>query len=671
MDDEVRRRAAELALGLVQVVYVTQVHPEIRAEYVSDGVVDVLGYTPQEYYDDPLLGFKVIDPRDAATASQVFADADDEPMEAMVRRIHKDGRVVLTVDRLQRVHRDDGSVVLVGVSRLEPDQGQFTGLAEAEELHRLIAENSLDVVYMADLEHRVTWVSPSVTEVLGWTPSEFVGRPVRELAHPDDLVIVRQVQAEVMRTGADRGESELRFATRGGGWRWMRVTGRPVRDADGVVVGGIDVLRDIQREVETRQQLQHQSDHDPLTGLANRTRTVARIEQVVAQHPPGSVYVLLVGVDDLKAVNESLTYTAGDRMLSEISERIVRAHGVPGDVGRAAGNEIAVIVSGSESPEDVAAHAGRILDAARGPVAIGDHVLGSSVSIGIAPANGSSAETMLGDASLALHQAKQRGGGRWEFLDPATSEAARQRIVVQSRLREALAAGEIHAWFQPIVALPGGAVRGYEALVRWVREDGSLAEPDSFIPTAERTDLIVAIDRAVLSDAVALLARLKDRRHVAVNVSAASLATPDLAEHVLEILAEAHVAPSRLHLEITETSLVHVTDDVRAAMRTLAAQGISWYVDDFGTGYSSITHLRDLPVVGLKLDRSFTSELGQGGVTGDRIAGALAGLARGLGLDTVAEGIETRSAAEALAAHGWAHGQGWLFGRPMPPDLVR
>ena len=203
--------------------------------------------------------------------------------------------------------------------------------------------------------------------------------------------------------------------------------------------------------------------------------------------------------------------------------------------------------------------------------------------------------------------------------------------------------------------------------MRWEHDDGTVGAPDTFIPTAERTNLIVDLDRVVLRDALDLLARLPASQHVSVNVSAASLSAPELVVVVEQALEKAAVDPSRLHLEITETSLVHVTDKVQAAMRTLAARGVRWYVDDFGTGYSSITHLRDLPIAGLKLDRSFTAGLGSGRRRGERaLADGLAGLAEGLDFDTVAEGVETRTQAEALAQQGWVHGQGWLFGRPVP-----
>ena len=233
-------------------------------------------------------------------------------------------------------------------------------------------------------------------------------------------------------------------------------------------------------------------------------------------------------------------------------------------------------------------------------------------------------------------------------------------------MRDALRDGELAPWFQPIVRLADSGVVGYEALVRWVRPDGSIVEPAAFLPVAERTSLITEIDRTILELSVATLSRLRDPLFVAVNVSAATLAQPDYADRVLELLEGAHVRPSRLHLEITETAVLRITAAVRASMDRLAEVGIRWYMDDFGTGYSSITHLRDLPISGLKLDRSFTQDVGDPDGTAVQLARALGGLARGLTLDTVAEGVETEEEAVALASHGWVHGQGWLYGKAEP-----
>jgi diguanylate cyclase (GGDEF)-like protein/PAS domain S-box-containing protein len=664
--------AALVAAETTDVLFIYRIWPDACCEYMSPSIAAHVGYLPEDLYADPMLIQAVVDPRDLPVLTAV----DELPLggsyDFEVRWIGKDGRTTWMQERLRKVQRDDGSIVLYGAARdITAQRRAEANLIETEELYRIIAENSLDVVYRAGMDHRITWVSPSVTEILGWEVDEFVGKQVSEIVHAEDLVRAREVQKRVVDEDRDGGEAELRFSTKDGRWRWMRVRGKPMRDASGTLIGGIDVLRDIDREVEVREALQHEYDHDGLTGLANRSALVARMRRMHETGDLPTVTALAVGLDDLKAVNEALTYTAGDRVLMVVGERLARAVGVRDNVARVAGNEFAVLMPGQGNDADAVSLAGRLLDAVGGSMRLGVHDLDISVSIGIATADGSDPESLLADASLALHQAKTRGRGRWEFLDPATSDEARHRMVVRSRLREALAAGEIRAWFQPVVVLPGGEVAGYEALVRWEHPDGKLEEPASFLPTAERTDLVVPLDRAVLRDSVALLARMSDHRHVAVNVSAQSLAAPDLVEHVLKVLADQGVDPHRLHLEITETSLVHVTDEVQAAMHALASHGVRWYVDDFGTGYSSITHLRDLPVAGLKLDRSFTSGLGAGDVTSERIAQALAGLAHGLELDTVAEGVETRSEADILSAHGWRHAQGYLFGRAARADQVR
>ncbi len=666
-----RELAALVASETTDVLFVYRIWPDPCCEYMSPSVTALVGYSPEDAYADPLLINAIVDPRDLPVLMGVDAVPIGGTYDFEVRWISREGSTVWMQERLRKVQRDDGSIVLYGAARdISAHRRVEASLAEAEELYRTIAENSLDVVFRTDIRGIVTWASPSLTEVLGWQVDEFEGSPIAAIVQGEDLERARELQSTLLSSGVEHGEMEIRFATKDGRWRWMRVRSKPLRDAAGELVGGIDVLRDIDREVEVREALQHEYDHDGLTGLANRAALVARIRQMVDAGAT-TLTALAVGLDDLKAVNEALTYTAGDRVLMVVAERLARAVGVRENVARVAGNEFAVVMAAPGDAGDAAILAGRLLDAVGGSMRLGVHDLDISVSIGIASSDGLDAEALLADASLALHQAKQRGRGRWAFLDPATSDEARSRMVVRSRLRDALADGEIRAWFQPVVALPGGAVTGYEALVRWEHATGKLEEPATFLPTAERTDLVVPLDRAVLRDAVALLARLGDERYVAVNVSAQSLAAPDLVEHVLKVLADGGVDPHRLHLEITETSLVHVTDEVQAAMRALAAHGIRWYVDDFGTGYSSITHLRDLPVAGLKLDRSFTAGLGAGDVTSERIVQALAGLAHGLELDTVAEGVETRSEADILAAHGWRHAQGYLFGRATPGSQVR
>ncbi len=232
---------------------------------------------------------------------------------------------------------------------------------------------------------------------------------------------------------------------------------------------------------------------------------------------------------------------------------------------------------------------------------------------------------------------------------------------MRTGIREALRAEQFLPWFQPVVSMQDGSIRAYEALARWER-DGRVVPPVEFIPVAESTDLIVALDRFILRRG---LQWVPGGVHLGVNVSAATLSSPDLADVVHAEVTTAGFDPQRLNLEVTETALLRPTRVVKDNMRQVAELGVRWWVYDFGTGYSSIAHLRDLPIHGLKLDRSFSAGLPDD-ATCRRLALGLVGLARGLGLGTIAEGVETAEQAAVLAEQGWELGQGWLYGRPAP-----
>ena len=664
----------EAAESLLDVVYVMRTEPDPCFEYVSPAVERLVGYSPQEHYDDPSLGEKLIDPRDVDRLAAVLESPLDQQVDLTVRWIARDGRRVWTQHRCVRRRRSDGSVVVVGAARDVGEQHDTAErLAAAEARFRLIAENALDVVFQIGPDQTIAWVSPSVTGVLGWDPAELVGRPESVLGHPDDLPDVRAAQS-VARQGQEPGEVEARYLTRDGGWRWMRVVGRTIRDDSDRFAGAIATARDIQAEMDARIRLAFEVDHDPLTGLANRSLALTRVVQALGERRP--VTLISLGIDDLRAINEGFTQTAGDRVLAEVAGRLVSAAGARDRVARVSGNEFQVLVAHPAEPAELADLATVLIEAAGHPVTIGGHHLHVSVSAGIATGTGDGtpastgnvharAEGLLRDASVALHAAKAAGGNRWQFLDTHVADRSRRQLLVRSGLSDALLAGRLAPWFQPLVRLSTGEVAGYEALVRWTRPDGEVTLPDSFIPVAERTGLIADLDRHVLRAALAQLSMLPAPMHVAVNLSAATLAGSDVVADVTAAVAHTGADLTRLHLEVTETSLLHVTDDVRSAMARLADLGVTWWVDDFGTGYSSLTHLRDLPVQGLKLDRSFID-----GVVEDdgrrRLAHAVLGFAHGLGLLTTAEGVETEGQARLLTDHGWDFGQGWWFGRPAP-----
>ena len=635
--------------------------------WVSPSLTPTFGWEPVE-----LVGRSAVD----------FIHADDLP--GMAEKIQQASLDATVTFRFRFKHRDgswhwtstadrgftmpDGRPVRAvwmrdvdGQVRAEQD------LAEREAQFRLIAENANDVVFRANIDGTITWVSPSVEAVLGWRREDFLAHKVMDLVHPDDHAPAAAMQSQVAESGADGRVAEVRYLAADGQWRWMRVTGRELRNATGDVVAGVNTLRDIQTEVDTRTQLEFVVDHDPLTLLPNRDRLGKLLADLMVTST--GIAVLCIGADGLHEANDALTHTAGDRVIATIAQRLMAAADTDYIVARSAGNEFVVLIPDTPSATAATDAAVSLQDATRGQVKVGTHVIDVSVSVGIALADGSTADELLRNAAAALHQAKHKGRNQVAFLDPAQAAEALHRLVLHTTLQDALAAGEVHPWFQPIVSLETRRIRGYEALARWRRDDDTFVYPDDFIPIAEHTGLIIELDQAILWQALAIAADLPADTHMAVNVSAASLTHHALLSQVTDALTQTRVDPNRLHLEVTETSLFQLTEEVQSTMLQLRDLGVSWWVDDFGTGYSSVAHLRDLPIQGLKLDRSYTAAI-DGRGAGEQLPRGLIGLAHGLGLSTVAEGVETAEQAAVLWRQRWDLGQGYFFGRPQETPLT-
>jgi diguanylate cyclase (GGDEF)-like protein/PAS domain S-box-containing protein len=543
-------------------------------------------------------------------------------------------------------------------------------LVEAERRYRLLAEHASDVVIEVDADHRIVWVSESIEALLGWRQGSVLGMPAIDFVHRDDRG--RAVRAGEGLDDRNPYEGELRILCADHSWRWMGVTAHalPGENARAWVLS----FRDIHDEVRIRSELDHTLHHDDITGLAVRTVALARIRGALdgLQAAGGALAVLSIGVDSLAQVNDALTHAGGDQLIASLAARIAGEIGDPDQVGRGTGDEFIVLLSHLPSGADAALTAQRILRACQAPIVIAGQPIDPTVSIGIAiatPRAGAVADELLRDASLAMRQAKARGRNCYAFVDDAVATEAHTRLLFAAEIQRGLTAGEFAAWFMPIVAFDTGEVTGYEALVRWLRPDGIEMEPAAFLPCAERSRLIARIDLLVLRQALEALSRLPEALTMAVNVSAATFALADYPQLVCEALRVAGVAPHRLHLEVTETALLTVTERIREQIQQLASYGVRWYVDDFGTGYSSISHLRDLPIAGLKLDQSFTAAMRAEDTRSRRLAQALVGVAEGLGLDTVAEGVGTIEEASLLASQGWVHGQGWYYGKAAPLPL--
>jgi diguanylate cyclase (GGDEF)-like protein len=425
---------------------------------------------------------------------------------------------------------------------------------------------------------------------------------------------------------------------------------------------------DAERRHQVEAQLEREASQDHLTGLPNR-RSLERVISTALASPtatPATVAVLFLDVDEFMAVNDELGHGAGDELLQCVAGRLA-AELRPGDVlARFGGDEFVAVCRDLAEPTDAERVAARFQRALGAVVEVAGHELYVSVSVGIALNDAeSTAESLVRDADAAMNRAKAEGRRRHVTHDAAIAALAATRLTDSADLRRAVTHGDLVLEYQPLVDLTTLEVISYEALVRWQR-DGRLLQPASFIGRAEELGLARTLDQWVLGDACRQMARWRDEdhpHHVAINVSTATLGDLDLAGAILSELAAHSISPTLLTLEIIEGLLVAAPDQVIETLWVLRAHGVRVAIDDFGTGHSSLARLRDLPVDVLKVDRTFVSDV-ETDPSRRAILSTMVELGLTLGLDVVAEGVETPGQHEILRALGCLFGQGYLFGHP-------
>jgi diguanylate cyclase (GGDEF)-like protein/PAS domain S-box-containing protein len=542
------------------------------------------------------------------------------------------------------------------------------GSAETKELWRRTQEQTrrLDTVLTASMDAilRLTpdgvveYANPVAADVYGWPFEELMGMLITELADPDDLAAHRALVAAGLPEGGLRAVTRQRRAD--GTFRHVESTISRLDDG-----GYVLIAREVEERTRLEAELRRQATTDPLTGLLNRQAFLATLERVGVDH---GVAVLYLDLDDFKAINDTRGHEAGDELLVRVAGAITAVAGAERTVARLGGDEFAVLVPltvrhGLGAAEGLAAalvtRLGRDQDV--GP---------AGVSVGVALGLNDHAESILGDADLAMYEAKSAGGGRFELFQPAM----RHRIVARSQLRgdleRAIHDGALDIALQPIVDLASGAWAGFEALVRWP-DGGRTRPPSESVPLAEETGLIVPLGAWVLGAALDWLAGWPDRAAgVSVNLTGRQVAEPGFADLVRHELERTGVVPDRLTLEITEQTAVEDLGRAGEVLQPLRSLGVHVALDDFGTGFSSLGYLAQLPVDELKIDRKFVSGLGVRSED-DALVRAVLRLASDLGLQVVAEGVETEEQAAALRGYACPFVQGYLYARPESRSTLR
>jgi diguanylate cyclase (GGDEF)-like protein/PAS domain S-box-containing protein len=557
--------------------------------------------------------------------------------------------------------------------------------AQALKLRDRAIESSINAIIISDhtrADHPIEYVNPAFTRITGYSAAEVLGRNwVFLLGEDTDQPALKTIRAALREK--KEGRALLRNHRKDGSLFWNDLHIAPVQGDGGVVTHFIGILNDVSDAMRYQGELEHQANHDTLTGLPNRNLLKDRLAQAIAyaQRYQRALTVVFIDLDNFKLVNDSLGHQAGDQLLKTVSSRLQSCVRVSDTVARLGGDEFVLLLcdhpveAGVESaPLGVTLQ--RILDEIALPYQIGPHEFFLSCSIGytLLPEDGDTADLLLKNADMAMYRAKELGRNNFQPFVPELNEKVARRLALEGDLRRALDNGEFFLCYQPQVDTSTRGIVGMETLIRWQHPQRGLISPVQFIPLAEETGLIVAIGAWVLRTACAQAKAWQDSGlppvRLSVNLSARQFIQRDLIASIRQTLEDTGLSAEYLELELTESLIMHNADLFISTLRELRDIGIELAIDDFGTGYSSLSYLQRFPINRLKIDQSFVRDL-VGNADSGAISVAIIRLGHSLGLKVIAEGVETIEQLDFLHASGCNEIQGYYFSKPLPAEEMR
>ncbi|MBH5322378.1 EAL domain-containing protein [Aurantiacibacter sediminis] len=520
-----------------------------------------------------------------------------------------------------------------------------------------------------DRRSLLTYVSPPVAKALKRNPDRLIGQPLTCLFNLQDNGSEGE-RTLMFHLSARSGFTELPVrAAITKEERWWSVSGRPIYSQNDEFVGFRGSGTDLTERKRSREQANRLASYDALTGLANRLQMSQGLEKILTARTEDArqCAIMLLDLDRFKQVNDTMGHPAGDALLKLVSQRLERAVGQLGQVGRLGGDEFKVIVPSQSSDDVLQALARDIIHSLSQPYSIDGQrvVIGASVGIAVAPQHGRSSEELIRNADLALYAAKDGGRGRFHVYSEDLHAEAEAKAKLEEDLRDAVAKEELELHYQPIVALATSKISGFEALLRWQHPEKGWISPERFVAVAEDSGLIQQIGEWALRRACQDLAQWPHQVCVAVNVSPLQFANTALPRIVASAISDAGVSAGRLELEITESVFLGDDKGTDAMFAELKRIGVRLALDDFGTGYSSLGYLRTAPFDKIKIDQSFVRGMTEEGSRNGAIISSITSLANALGMHTTAEGVENHDELDLIRAHGCSHVQGYIYDRPL------
>ncbi len=525
-----------------------------------------------------------------------------------------------------------------------------------------------DAVMITDAHGTIEFINPAFEEITGYSRAEAIGRRANLLNSGQHSAKFFADLWKTVRAGKPF-RSVFTNRRKDGDVFFEEKTISPIRDADGLITHYVSTAKDVTARVRMEDRLRHMANYDVLTQLPNRSLLADRLRQAIlrAQRDALEVALLFIDLDNFKVINDTLGHAAGDRLLVQVSRRLREGLRQQDTVARLGGDEFILVLEDLTGALDTLAVVEKLQDSFARPFVVetGELYVGLSVGIARYPHDGQDMDTLLKHADIAMYKAKAMGGSTHAFFDAGMSGGMLDDLALETALHGALERGEFHLVYQPLVDARDGQVVGVEALMRWRTADHGEVSPVRFIPLLEGNGLIVPATLWLMREAMGAVGALTRPLRLAINISGRQFRHPRFLDDVGRLLRETGFDPSRLELEMTESILIENTTQVIETLGALREMGIRLAVDDFGTGYSSLSYLRRFSLTTLKIDRSFVAEIDTS-ADARAIAAAVANLAFSLGLDVVAEGIETVSQLSAVNELGCHLMQGYHFSRPLP-----
>ena len=663
----------EKILELAGEIQVNDVNEASLRIFRAPGKKELIAALPRTFVDESR-------PVVAEALCALWEGAESFSSEVAMRAL--DGTRLTTFISLPIPHDEEAwRQVPVSILDLTDYQETRKTLRQLERRHQTLVEHSPVGIFYADRRGKCSYINRRGLDMLGMAQDSALGDGWLAAVHYEDRPRVEASWRHACEAHFPFKE-DFRFDRGNGSLAWVMGEAVPERDDAGEAIGYIGTLSEITDRIaveeslrRNEEHLQYIAHHDQVTGLPNRVLFHSHLRRAIAeaQRSGRMAAILFLDLDRFKTINDSLGHEIGDQVLREVSARLSACTRKSDLVARFGGDEFVILLEDLRELKDIAHIAEKILHSLPPPIAIAPHVLHVTTSIGIAlvPADGEDVDGLMKAADVAMYRAKEQGRNNFQFYTPDMNFRAGELLMLETELRKAIEEDQLVLYYQPQVHMASGALVGMEALVRWRHPEQGMVPPGDFIPLAEDSGLILPIGVWVLRTACAQNRAWQEMGlppiRVSVNISARQFRQIELVQTVARILEETGLDPDWLELEITESSIMYDIEAVIQILQELTAMGVRLAIDDFGTGYSSLSYLKRLPVSTLKIDQSFVRD-----ITTDHndaaIATSVIALARNMGLEVIAEGVEAPEQMAFLQEKGCYRGQGYYFSRPLAAE---